>query len=551
MAKVIESINESRRRGVSDEAIMQAIRQANPGKEEMFKKAEERGVSATAVVQKIIQDNAFADSPEPEQKSFMDRVKEIPGALKESFGKRFKKTQEAVEFGAESITTEPRLTGVAEAGLRVAGQAAGLGLDIIADVTSPLFDTLIDKISDNKKFQKFATSEIGDSIEETQNNVIDAYSEFKEENPNAAEDLEATLNIAFLTGARPFKKNFSNKLETAINSTKTRAEKALAKKQLQEAIKITEPRLTVSERQRAIAQGRGKQSKITGEQSITPSAQDIRVAQSVAGIVSEKKNPFQNVQSIRNNVSNIDSQIKRDLTKYNAPSNESQLRSALNTAKQESSIVFGSDKALEKAYDDIVDYYLSLVTKKNNLGLFEARQKFDNLVEQKFPRIFDAGPGDNVRKNAIMDVRRTVNNYVADNVPKDQLDLIAQLSKEHRMLNAIDNIADQSARTIGTTRFTRATSAIRKHPVISSILASAGVLAGPQVIAFLTNPYVMATLLAGGTVKFGTKVLRGRTVKKALIRGLKQMAKERNTDLAGLATTVYGITELQSIIDEL
>lgn len=301
----------------------------------------------------------------------------------------------------------------------------------------------------------------------------------------------------------------------------TGLEKGLAKQVAEEALDIVTPKLTMKDKQLALAAGRGRTKGFGPFKAIElePSKFDRQVAKSVEGVVSKSKNTTDNIVAVRNAIKQSDADIKKSLKDFNAIFNENQLRAKLNLAKEQSRIVFGGDKTLENAYDAVIDEMIRNIETFNLTGLFAARQKFDGIIKGKFPNIFGANPGDNVRKNAVFDVRRTVNEFVADTLPDEAVDLKAVLRTESLQFRAIDNMADNVVRIVDLSFAERAVSALRKNVVVAGL--TGGIVTAAALTGLVTNPILLSSLVLTGVVKIGKDVITSKAVKRALIGVLR------------------------------
>lgn len=215
---------------------------------------------------------------------------------------------------------------------------------------------------------------------------------------------------------------------------------------IDDAVELTRPVRSKAERIDAIARGRATEKGIPGLKEVKiekPSMRDVEVAKAVSGVVKKGKNQIQNIASISDEVGRIDDEIVEGLKSNNSIFNDNLLRSRLAEAKEKSRVIFAGDEVLEKRYNAIIEEMLDTVENNNLEGLFAARKKFDQTVRAKFPRTFDGNPSDNVTRNAILDVRREVNNFIADTLPEGNT-FSKQLRQEHLMLEAIENLAEQA-----------------------------------------------------------------------------------------------------------
>ncbi len=287
--------------------------------------------------------------------------------------------------------------------------------------------------------------------------LIGAGSQLAEEGEVGKETVKAGLaggaGGGFLGGLLGFGSGVVGKVaKTALRKTKGLKifDKTRTKVLLDDAVDIVSSKVkTVKEKTRALVAGLGEKAGLTGKKvTFKPSKRDISLAKSVVGLVRKGANVVDNIKSIGGEVSKITLNLKSFIKKNDAIFNTNQLKSVLKKAKEKSRVIFGTDKTLESRYDSVIDEIFRNIKKKNLSGLFEGRIKFDQIVKRKFPRVFDGSPGDNVTKNAVLDVRRAVNKFVGQHLPKNN-QFLELLEREHLMLEAIENIAEKAAQTEG------------------------------------------------------------------------------------------------------
>ncbi len=150
-------------------------------------------------------------------------------------------------------------------------------------------------------------------------------------------------------------------------------------------------------------------------------------------------------------------------------------------AKEESKLIFASDATAEKTYDAVVDEFMKHVGKKDTAGLFAARQEFDKIPAIK--KLLDSRAlGENVKKSIVLDVRRAANEYIADLLPEGNM-YKELLRQESSMIEALGNIADKGASTIGKNGIQMLT---EKYPILkwvaSGLAGGAGIGVGGTII---------------------------------------------------------------------
>ncbi len=119
----------------------------------------------------------------------------------------------------------------------------------------------------------------------------------------------------------------------------------------------------------------------------------------------------------------------------------------------------------------------------------------------------------------MFDVRRTVNEFVADTLPDEAVDLKAVLRTESLQFRAIDNMADNVVRIVDLSFAERAVSALRKNVVVAGL--TGGIVTAAALTGLVTNPILLSSLVLTGVVKIGKDVITSKAVKRALIGVLR------------------------------
>ena len=365
------------------------------------------------------------------------------------------------------------------------------------------------------------------------NNGIDSYQEWKQGNPVAARNLESVINIGMLF---PIEKVLGIAGKEAITTAGVTAgkgagilEEKLTKQFSKEAIEIIKPELTKIEKQQALEAGRGilkgkALPRILETVTIKPTIRELKMAEAVSGVVKKSANPVENINAILNEIKRVAISTQEAVEFKNIIFNERQLRSALNIAKQESRIVFGTDKVLQNSYNSVVNEMIRQARKepKNLGGLFQARKNFDKIIEYKFPKLLSNPIGDSVKKNAVMDVRRTVNKYIAEKLPEGNA-YKQSLLRQNLMYDAVRNISKKTAGLVDFSPIKKLIRFVRQNPLTA--VATGGIVTFGAMTGLLSNPVIIATLLLGGSVKVGKAIITSKILKQFLITVLKQIEK--------------------------
>lgn len=246
----------------------------------------------------------------------------------------------------------------------------------------------------------------------------------------------------------------------ALNKIATRGDDVISY-----AKELTAPRLTPKEAEAAIAAGRVTEPGLLKKSKIIPSKKDELVAESVVDVVSPKNSLVENVDAIKEKISQTNLGVRNMIADRKIPFNRNQLRSRLDAASEENKLVFASEPTAERTYNAVVDEFMKHVEKGDTLGLFEARQNFDQVPAIK--KLLESEKlGENVRKQIVLDVRRAANEYIAEQLPANN-PYRAALMQESRMIDALGNIADQNARSIGMNKIEML---LKEYPVLKWIV---------------------------------------------------------------------------------
>lgn len=216
-----------------------------------------------------------------------------------------------------------------------------------------------------------------------------------------------------------------------------------------EALSVTEKKLNkkgaVQALQRSGLSGGAEEVGGLGQVGVSSGTKDKQVAESVAGIVKKSNSPIANNTAINQEISRIsEEEIAPALKARPAPFNTNQIRAKLN--KIEMPTMFKTDPQLEKTYSLVKDTALKVINEhpQTTEGLWEARKAIDNEIQKQFgPAIFNPEKSSAV-KQAVSDVRQTINDYIAQSHPE----FTDQMSKLSNMYEARSRIADANYKEI-------------------------------------------------------------------------------------------------------
>lgn len=227
---------------------------------------------------------------------------------------------------------------------------------------------------------------------------------------------------------------------------------------------LVSPKMSVKDRAEAIRQGRLQDPTFFGKAEIQYSKRDQQLAESVQDVVSRKATVGENVDAIRNKISVTNTGVKSYIEDNKVPFNTNQLRSKLESGKDDLSLIFASDKSAERTYDAVAEAFMDNVSKKDTAGLFEARQSFDQIPAIK--KLLESDRlGENARKEIVLAVRGAANDYISTQLPKGN-PYKQTLLTEHHMLEALGNLADKSATIVGKNKLQMLT---QEYPILKAV----------------------------------------------------------------------------------
>lgn len=241
------------------------------------------------------------------------------------------------------------------------------------------------------------------------------------------------------------------------------------------ALDLVSPKTTTKTAEEAMRQGRVTEPGLFKPARITASKRDVQIADAVKGVVSPNKTVLQNINAINDTVGTLDDNITGYVVKNKVPFNQAQLRTKLNAGKGDLKLVFTSDNAAEKTYDAVSDELARLVAKNDTAGLLRARKDLDSIPGIR--KLLETDKlGENARKEIVLAVRRSANEYISSQLPKGNK-YTETLLRESRMLEALGNITQKNTNIIGNSNVQLL---LKKNPTLRYILGltTAGAVGG-------------------------------------------------------------------------
>ncbi len=380
-------------------------------------------------------------------------------------------SQVAQQFGAGVDQTKKALgqvtspnSSILQRGEGVLGAAAGAINTVsspLAPVLTPLgsgVNSLVNKATNNKTFQKVASAL-----------------------PNLPYDRlsEDAGNIGTIAGAAAGAKGFS-KLDSVVSKKMLPSSTTkIGERTLKDAIEITKPTLNKKATIQSL-ENVGKPGGVTTKGILktaerTPDSHDIKVAQSVMGVV-KKADPIENIGRINHEISNIsEKEIKPFLDANPATFNSNQIGKHIDGVAAKMPKLFKSDATMQNTYRNVGEVMKEVIaeSKHTSSGLWDALKTFDRKVEKEFPNLYE-GNSNQVVKSAVSDYRRAIQNYIADNTPNGTVEFKQKIQRLGNMFDARHNIAEAHNDILKSHSISRL---IKKYPKTATAL---GTIAGYQ-----------------------------------------------------------------------
>lgn len=449
--------------------------------------------------------------------------------------KRFEMAKEitaAVDNG-EQTTAEGMLQIVGKVGagsvMDFLGEAivsAGRGLSAITPdiIEQPLKDGAV------AAGHMFLNTDIGHKGLMAAKQGMEAWSEFKNENPRAARNIEAVVDIAFL--AAPIKAKPTIAAAPAKPTVLGKAAESLEKKAaVQTAVKrqnyiddLIKPEETKAIRIEQVA--RTEETGVLKTKVVEPTAAEKLMADEVSKIpaVNNAKTIQGNFNAISDEVAREAEALKTALATKDVPFPRKEFNAKLNEAMkrlQEHPLLVGD---AQKTAERIVEKMSQITNGKKSTAanLLEARKELDAWIRsQKGPNIFDPKQ-ENALSIAIREIRNTTNDFIESKAPT--IGVKDSLKKQSTLLRAMDNIkpkAESEGRNIITRAYRNVHRVLPFRTEFTQFMATLTGIGGLGAAAQFA-PFFTSVLLGGGATYALGKAAMGPKAKKTLSTLIKK-----------------------------
>jgi hypothetical protein len=299
-----------------------------------------------------------------------------------------------------------------------------------------------------ESWQQAGTQIIGDVMgSRPVQSALQAYNQFQQESPRAARNVESIANIAGFLGT-PAAAVTGKAVEGAsslVGKATTLAKEALKKRKINFVQDLVlEPETPKRLEEMAL---NSTEKGLLKTRVYTPSDQETLMVTDVAELgVSKGKTNLANLNVIKSAIEKEARGLEKTLEKSTAKILEEDLVNALSKTRNEleENIFLTGDgkKSAEKLTNTALQFVMD-----NGLtpsGVLKSRKQLDALVKKQKGGKFFGSETENAIQAAVLSVRRTLNDVVANAV--DNVDVKRSLSKQSNYLTAMQNIAPKIAK---------------------------------------------------------------------------------------------------------
>ncbi len=439
---------------------------------------------------------------EPEKLSFLQRVGQD---LKKRVGIA-EEISDAVSSGEQSF---------AEGVLQIAGKV-GVGgtFDLIQQGLTSVFRALPDAIEQpiRDAGSAFLQTKIAQKGLSLLGEGMDVYNEWKAENPRAARNVEAVVDIGLMFA--PVKAKPKAVKPTAVGKLGKKAIVSAKKTKLGKQTSFIDDLVRPSQTKKVREAQVGKTLETSGilrQKKIIPSIAEKSIAKEVAKIpnISKSKTLQGNYNIIAREVSNTAKKLEKDIKVNDFIFPKKEFLSELNLAKTrlvENPLIVGD---AQKVAAKLIDQFERIITKNKNTGsgLLKSRKEFDNWMRnQKGGKVFDPA-NENALTTAIKEIRQTANSFL--NKKATNVAVKESLSKQSTLYRALDNIKPKAANEASNIIARAWQNASRVLTVKSGLTQSLALLAG---IGGLGAAAVFAPFMRNLLFGIGAFYLTGRAI---------------------------------------
>ena len=423
-----------------------------------------------------------------------------------------------------------------EGNLRMAGNVAGAYFDTlgegfksvgsgVAAITPDTLKEITGKAIEASK-EAFLATDMGQAGLQAALTGIDTYKTWKEANPRAASNLEASANIALIlappniAGAKPTR--LSRVGESIRKGTQQKKEAWVKDLVLPEQTKAV----------RTAETGRTVVSPITSKKSVVPTKWEADMIKEVSKVPDISKPGIRKtIQEVKNktnaHLEKITNDFERSLAKTGAVADQiditNRVKGAIDTAQREGIFIVGEGKAVAKKLKRAAESIINEHSKGGEItgsGILQARRGIDALIRKQQKNVWNPNTADTAAKQLAKKTRDTMNDLLESHIQRIDpgIPVKSELKRQSLLISAGENMAPKAAIEANDMLGRTWQHVARITKLRSETANMLAVLTGTTVLNALTQ-YSSAISTGLGVVAVGTiagKLALSQTSRKAI-----------------------------------
>ena len=239
--------------------------------------------------------------------------------------------------------------------------------------------------------------------------------------------------------------------------------------------------VTPKEYEQLVKSGSVQPKSLLKGAKVKPSEREIGHAQKYGDLL-QSRDPVKNSQKVMQAISDRDAQVGEFLSANNGIFNTTSLKKHLmERLKPITDISVPSASRLNKAKEDLVDTFISKLSKKDMHSLWQARKQFDRTIEQKF-KAFAGTP--TLKKDLTRELRDGVQDFIANRTPNGVYR--QQMKEMSELFEVNDSLLNKASHEKGKNALGLW---MRNNPGKATILGgAAGGYGGNKILSILSSP---------------------------------------------------------------
>ncbi len=197
------------------------------------------------------------------------------------------------------------------------------------------------------------------------------------------------------------------------------------------------------------------------------------------------KSASEAVPKLQQGITDEATKLRAGLDQSNAIWNKNELKGAISAIEKPHLLSGDLEKSFDKTMKVVFDQAGN--ANKKLSGLLDVRQNLDKIVAQQYPNLYNSDTM-TAMKQAITQTRSAINDLIEKKLPQgttaDGTPFKESLKKQSLLYDAVDNAALNAAKgeKVGTNVVTRAEQAVKKHPIVSTAAAGAGIVGTGKIL---------------------------------------------------------------------